>query len=233
MRLLRSVLAGFGASAGGRTPPLLQMMVCGAVLAFAMRAGAEAKLTFVDVQPKANQRLADDLHDSPGNNLANVPQGEQQMGEDRFRIGEKFIHLRGEHAAEMPQSVEITVGTSADRIHILHSTGYGEGDPEMADGSEIATYVIHYTDKGAERIPVRYGEELRDWWENPERNNLKNATVAWSGTNPAADQIMRKIRLYAIHWTNPHPEKEIATIEAQSQGTMCDPFVVAVTLEKK
>ena len=82
-------------------------------------------------------------------------------------------------------------------------------------------------------VPIRYGEELRDWWENPERNNLKSATVAWSGTNPAADQIMRKIRLYAIRWTNPHPEKEIATLEAQSQGTQCDPFVVAVTLEKK
>jgi hypothetical protein len=233
MRLLRGILAGSGASAWGRTAPLFHALVCGAVLAFAMRAGAEAKLTFVDLQPKANHKLAEDLHESEGNNLANVPQGEQQMGEARFRIGEKMVHLRGEHAAEMPQSVEIPVNASGDRIHILHSTGYGEGDPEMADGTEIGAYVIHYADQSTERIPVRYGEELRDWWENPARNDLKNASVAWSGTNPAADQIMRKIRLYAIRWTNPHPEKEIATIEAQSQGTLCDPFVVAVTVEKK
>jgi hypothetical protein len=226
-------LAGCGASAWGRGAPLFCALVCGAVLALTVTAGAQAKFTFVDLQPKANHKLADDLHESAGNNLANVPQGEQKMADVTFRIGEKMVHLRGEHAAEMPQSVEIPVSATCDRLHIVHSTGYGEGDPEMADGTEIGAYVIHYADKSTERIPIRYGEELRDWWENPERNNLKSASVAWSGTNPAADQIMRKIRLYAIRWTNPHPEKEIATIEAQSQGTQCDPFVVAVTLEKK
>ena len=42
-----------------------------------------------------------------------------------------------------------------------------------------------------------------------------------------------KIRLYAMVWTNPHPDKPVAAIDFQSAGTECDPFLVALTLEKK
>ena len=41
-----------------------------------------------------------------------------------------------------------------------------------------------------------------------------------------------QVRLFAQTWTNPHPEKEIATLDVLSTGTLCDPFLVAVTLEK-
>src|SRR5690242_7980278 len=86
----------------------------------ANRASAEPTFTFVDLQPKANHRLADDLHESAGNKLANVPQGEQTLGRVTFKIGEKMIHLRGAHAQEAPQKVEITVSAAFDRLHILH-----------------------------------------------------------------------------------------------------------------
>jgi len=39
------------------------------------------------------------------------------------------------------------------------------------------------------------------------------------------------IRLFATTWANPHPEKEVATLDILSAGTECDPFLVAVTLE--
>ncbi len=41
-----------------------------------------------------------------------------------------------------------------------------------------------------------------------------------------------KIRLFDMAWTNPHPEKEIASLDVLSAGKECDPFLVAVTLER-
>jgi hypothetical protein len=41
-----------------------------------------------------------------------------------------------------------------------------------------------------------------------------------------------KVRLFTTTWSNPHPEKEVATLDMLSAGTACDPFLVAVTLER-
>jgi len=192
---------------------------------------AEGKFTFVDLQPKANQKLDDNLHDNAGNNLKNVPRGEQKFGDSRFKIGDKMIHLKGENAADAPEKVEeIKIDALFDNLHILHSTGYGE--PDMEEGKEIATYIVHYADKTDEKIPVKYGEDVRDWWVNPDRNKLTNAKVAWTGSNEAASAMDRKVALYAVVWKNPHPEKQVSTIDFVSKNTMCDPFLVALSLEK-
>jgi len=202
-------------------------------LALSTPAPAESKYTFVDLQPKANQKLADDLHESQGNNLAKVPTGEQKLADVSFKIGEKMVHLKGIHSPAAPEKVEgIKVGAKLDRLHILHSTGYGN-EPAVNDGTEIGAYVVHYADGTTERVPILYGEDLRDWWVLPDRPAVKRAKVAWEGTNAAAEGMGAKIRLYRVEWTNPHPEKEVATIDMLSKGLECDPFLVALTLEKQ
>lgn len=218
----------------GRSVPVLVALAGCLLLLAAGIAAADATFTFVDLQPKANQKLADDLHDNQGNNWANLPQGEQKLADVTFKIGEKYVHAKGEHAPDKPEKVEgIKIDAKFDRLHILHSTGYGEGDDALPDGTEIGAYVVHYADGAKERIPIVYGEDLRDWWVNPDHMDLKRAKAAWTGTNPAADQNERKIRAYRIAWDNPHPDKEVATIDVESKVTMCDPFVFALTLEKK
>ena len=52
------------------------------------------------------------------------------------------------------------------------------------------------------------------------------AKVAWTGANESAGQI----RLFDLAWTNPHPEKEITTLDMLSADKECDPFLVAVTI---
>lgn len=213
-----------------RLPPL----VCGLAL-LAAAAAAEPKFTFVDLQPQANVKLADNLSRTlEGNHLGNVPQGEQKLGGTRWQIGEKFIHLRGQNVPDLPEKVEgIKVDASFDQLHILHSTEYGEGmEVPFAESTEIGAYVVHYADKSTEKIPIVYGEDLRDWWDWPDRTSLKRANVAWTGTNPAAESAQRQIRLFSVTWTNPHPDRTVATIDFQSSNTDCDPFLVALTLEK-
>jgi hypothetical protein len=211
---------------------LVPVLAGGLALALAAVA-AEPTLTYLDLQPKATASLADDQHGADGNNWSRLPRGEQTLAGTKFRIGEKMIHLKSENVEDMPAKVEgVKVDATFDRLYILHSTGYGEFDPLMEDGTEIGAYTVNYEDKTKERIPIRYGEDLRDWWDW-NRTETKRAKEAWVGTNPASDPDNHKIRCWAVTWENPHPEKKVTTVDVESKVTQCDPFILAMSVEKK
>ena len=50
-------------------------------LTLSTAARADSKYAFVDLQLKANQKLADDLHETKGNSLSKVPTGEQKLAD--------------------------------------------------------------------------------------------------------------------------------------------------------
>jgi hypothetical protein len=66
-----------------------------------------------------------------------------------------------------------------------------------------------------------------------DRNTLKRAKVAWRGKNNISAENGCEIRLFSEAWTNPHPDKMVATIDVVSKKTACAPFLVALTLETK
>ncbi|HLK58153.1 MAG TPA: hypothetical protein VKU00_16420 [Chthonomonadaceae bacterium] len=188
------------------------------------KAGAFVTL---DLQPKANQALSDDLHDEQGNNFKNLPQGEQTLAGVAFKIGPKMVHMRGAHAPNSPDKVEgLPVQGSVSRLHLLHGTGYN-----LDAATEIGAYIVHYADGTTERIPIVYGEDVRDWWNEP-TPDLKRARLGWTGTNPAAAGNQSSIHLYILDWTNPHPDKPISSLDFTSSNTECDPFLVALSLER-
>ncbi len=191
------------------------------------------RLTFVDLTPTGTNFLAD----GPGepdddNNLDQVPRGVHKMGDAYFRIGDKMVHVRGTSKAGMPLSVEgIKVAARGKRIHFLH------GNQQKADAkANLGDYVIHYADGSRERIPIMYGRNLIDWWDTGvKKDDLPDARIAWRGSNTMLDKRENrniKIGLWAFTWTNPHPDKEIATIDVVSAVSGCDPFLVAVTVER-
>ena len=52
-----------------------------------------------------------------GNNLAELPVGEQTLGGVRFRIADPFIQLRSKHLPELPAKVErIPIGRKLTRL---------------------------------------------------------------------------------------------------------------------
>lgn len=192
----------------------------------------DTKFAYVDLTEKGNHKLEQDMNDPAGNNLKNVPTGERTFGDAKYKIGEKLIRVKGTNVPTLPEKIEgIKVNGKATTVYFLHATEYGE--PDTADGTEIGNYIVHYDDKTEEKIPIKYGEDVRDWWRNDERATLKKAKIVWTGTNAAASESNKKIQLYATAWKNPHPDKTITTLDVVSKNTECDPFVVAVSLGSK
>ncbi len=189
---------------------------------------------YVDLGPKGNQALGQDIG-VEGNNLKEVPQGKHDFAGTKFKVGEKMVHVRGASKPELPEKVEgIKVGARFDKLHILQSTEFGEMSGKVEDGIAIGAYVVHYADKTEETIRIVYGEDVRDWWDSMmDQNKLKRAKVAWRGKNNCSAENGYEIRLFSEAWTNPHPDKMVATIDVVSKKTACAPFLVALTLETK
>ncbi len=137
-----------------------------------------------------------------------------------FRIDERLIRLRGQRSPEPPEAVRgIAIGARFDTLHILHSTMFGNAFG-ADDGTEIGVYVVHYADRTEERIPIIYGEDVRDWWRSGDPANPSRGKLAWAGRNEAAGEE-DEIRLFASRWKNPHPEKRVLAIDFESKNTPC------------
>jgi hypothetical protein len=187
-------------------------------------ADVRTRFQFVDLSRYGTDCLADGPGGS-GNDLHRLPRGLRALDGLYFQVAEDIVHLVGTMAPDLPREVKgIKVQSSGRKLHFLHAVQYG-----VNPGTEVGAYVAHYADGSSVRIPLVYGRDLVNWWfdEVPSA-----ARIVWTGSNDALEMNqIQHIRLFALTWTNPHPEKEIASLDCISLGTMCDPFMVAVTLE--
>lgn len=190
------------------------------------------RLTFVNLDPKANEFLADGPG-GQGDDLNRLTQGIRAFDGVYYRIGERLIHLRGQAAPALPDTVSaIAVGTRADRVRILHSA---RGDVPV--GTEIGHYTVHYADGTSERVPAVYGRGLGRWYSSTMQPlaTPTHARVAWAGSNDVTDWnpgSAVRIHLFAFTWKNPHPQRVIATIDATSTTTESELVLVGITLER-
>jgi hypothetical protein len=186
------------------------------------------RLTFVNLDPSGTDYLSDGP-DGGGNDLNRLPRGIHKLGETYFRIGERMIHLKGRMRTDLPRSVEgIKVRARGRVLHFLHSTGGGD-----EEDARIGAYIIHYADGSSEQVPLVYARDITNWWHRDPGRRIDRAKPAWTGQNDAVARHVRPglmIRLFDLAWTNPHPEKEITTLDMLSAGKECDPFLVAVTV---
>jgi RNA polymerase sigma factor (sigma-70 family) len=191
--------------------------------------GLRERLTFVDLDRRGNDFLADGPG-GHGNDLDRLPRGIHKLGDVYFRIGEKMIHVQSRMRLDLPRSIKrIPVQARADRVHFLHAT-QGGSDP----GTLIGAYVLRYTDGTSEQVPLVYGRNIVDWWSFRGKDDPTEAEAGWTGSNDVTHLNPGvKIRLFAITWTNPHPEKEITAFDVLSSGNDCDPFLAAVTLSRR
>jgi len=192
------------------------------------------KLTYIDLQSRANGKLTEALdRGEGGNNLAELPSGEQTFGGVEFRIADALIQLAGKQQPDRPEKVEgIPVDQSLKTLYILHGTQYGTGPYLVKEGAVIGQYTVHYEDDNVETFPIVYGEDVRNWWNGDRSQPVSRGSVVWTGSNPAASECNLSLRLYLSVWKNPHPDKKVTSIDYISTNTTdAAPFCVAMTVE--
>ena len=70
------------------------LAVAAAILAMGLAPIPPEKLSFVDLQPKANHKLDEDSgRGIEGNNLGTVPLGQQTLGGAKFHVGKGMLQL--------------------------------------------------------------------------------------------------------------------------------------------
>jgi WD40 repeat protein len=183
-----------------------------------------------------NAGLAEDWHNAAdvGNNLGSLPAGLQDFGGVRWDV-RGIVQLDSVEIAKTApgyphQVAGVGVGRKCARLHFLHGAGW-----PGTNGTVVAKYIVHYADSSNAEIPVVYGRDLRNWQFWPEMADAETTggTVAWRGP-----QVRWKdhypdwgVRLYRLTWENPHPDKEIATLDLVSAMQGPAVFVIAITAE--
>ena len=75
---------------------------------------------------------------------------------------------------------------------------------------------------------------MRDWWFTENSKGVTRGKVAWKGENDLAKGLGSQIRLYLTTWENPHPTKQVVSIDYLKMGeTPAAPFCIAATLEEQ
>ncbi len=193
----------------------------------------EASPSQIDLSGHYNGALTETWHQGgiTENDLANLPRGLVNLAGVDYDI-RGVVQLSGQEAnrtlsVQFPSEVPgIAVNHKADRLHFLQATGWPE-----AEGRQIATYVIHYSDGQTEDVPVEYGIHVRDWWTPTPQADVPSSEIAWSGSNGATARLDRTVQLYHMDWQNPRPNIEIAAIDFRSADSDSAPFLIAITSE--
>jgi hypothetical protein len=207
-------------------------LLCGAFclvgIALAVARAQDRKVTFIDLQPQANQKLNESLG-TEGNNLGALPKGEQVFAGVRFKVGDGLVQLVSTAVADKPEKVEeVKVGTTFSKLYLLHACHNSAKSDAI-----VGYYTVHYADKSQETIPIVYGKDVLDWWYTGDSPEPTRAKVAWKGDNDDAKNKGAKIRLYLTTWRNPEPARRVVSIDFGSTNyTEAAPFCVAITAEE-
>jgi WD40 repeat protein len=194
---------------------------------------ANGKLTYVDLKRHANVRLVELGGPMPGNDLGQLPRGEQTFAGVSFRIEDAAIQLASTKLRSAPVKVEgVPIHRRVIMFYILHAAQWTGAQFGVADGITLGQYRVHYADGSEATIPIVCGEDVRDWWSYENTRFVTRGQVAWSGRNEAARQNHIYLRLYLTAWENPQPEKSVASVDYASSMTAAAPFCVAMTVEE-
>ncbi|MBM3883556.1 MAG: hypothetical protein FJ387_28270 [Verrucomicrobia bacterium] len=194
--------------------------------------GAADLSRMVDLSDHYNAGLTDSWHKGglPNNTLKDLPRGCHEFGGVTFDV-RGIVQLAGQQAASelsviFPEQVKgIAVGRKGQNLHVLHACGWSS-----PQGTEVATYVIHYADGQSREIPVTYGRDVQDWWLSEPAPADSALQVVWQGTNHASPDGP-PVGLFKSTWPNPRPEVEIRALDYRSAMANSAPFLIAVTIE--
>jgi hypothetical protein len=125
------------------------------------------------------------------------------------------VMLKGPNVpGRLPRKVSgIPVHRQADALFFLQTARIdrplSEQERKENRRPELFRYVIHYSDGATEVVPVHSETDVGDYrQEKPQA--LPGAALAWTRPYPGTSL---SAAVYAMQWNNPHPDKEIATLD--------------------
>ncbi len=143
-----------------------------------------------------------------GSGLSKMPRGVRTLRGVPFKIGDSAIGLFGGEMKKLPKSVgPIKVGRAFKRLYFLHLAGW---DP--ADGETVMRYVVKFSDGSVERVEIRSGQGIGDWWSPRELPQAKLACEVKS--HPPLEG--HGVGVYAFAWENSNYES-IAVLNAATE----------------
>ena len=110
-----------------------------------------------------------------------------------------------------------TTDAHARELAFLHATAF-----RAAAGAEVARYEIAYADGMVEKIPLRYGREIRAW---DDVAPAVNASDGWFGKTKSGVPVAVRV----FRWTNPHAEKPIKSILLATEHPYASATLFGVT----
>ena len=170
-----------------------------------------------------------------GSHLASLPHGRHLFADVPFQV-DGVIQLQGQawksNGYPFPEQVTgISVNGLCHRIHLLHANSAFTDPP----GTVVARLVLNYRDGSRQDFAIRQNEQILDWWVWPSQKRKptdRNTVVAWTGQNPATAARGLGLRMFKTAFVNPHPDREVQTIDYVSGMAGSAPFMVGLTLEK-
>ena len=191
----------------------------------------KGRLVHLDLAPYTNDVLSKPRGMTLGNDLLELGSGERTLAGVRFRISDATIQLGSKRLPEEPSQVEaIPVQRRVAAFYLLQAAQWCGARFDVADGTNIGRYQIHYTDGSQATIPIVSGEDVRDWWSH-DKDLATRGQVVWVGRNEATKKAKIYLRLYLSVWENPYPEKTVASLDYVSAMTVAAPFCAAITVE--
>jgi beta-galactosidase len=175
----------------------------------------------------------------PKRTLAALPTGRQVFGSVPFEVYEfptspvpTVVVLAGPGVpGALPDRVDgIKVDQKANALFFLQTARIDapRDDRERREGKryELARYVVTYADGSTARIPVYEEIDIDDFRQTAPKD-LPEARVAWS--KPFAEGP-GSATVYLMQWTNPHPERSIATVSLEyGADRRAVPSLIALT----
>jgi hypothetical protein len=177
------------------------------------------------LQPVANQKRADGLHNQAGNDLAGLAGGKHVLLGIPFEVGDGVVQLGSTIMMRMPPKVELKVGRKFTALSVLHAAGWAIEEGPIP----IASFILRYQDGTTHSIQVVNRQDVFAFWKRP-GDTPTAAKEVWQGSNAKVKNNGNSIRLFAATWDNPRPDATVVSIEFLSAMTKSAPLCVAMTV---
>jgi len=127
------------------------------------------------------------------------------------------------------QRTGLSVGRSFQRASWLQGTSW------RGNAGETAGWLVwHYTDATVERVPIVYGRDTARFWADARQREAETGFPRPVWEHRESVELVgreRWLRIYQQTWTNPHPEKVVATLDfVSNRECPASPFLIAVNV---